>query len=93
MELLINNGANINIVNNYGYTPLTVASLSGDLEIVNLLISNGADINIHDNYGNTALIKAYIARDLQKMEFLINLGVVAFIKHLMNYDYPCKSGP
>ncbi len=45
-ELLISNGADVNLKNMEGNTPLHWASGQGKTEIVKILISNGADINI-----------------------------------------------
>ncbi len=53
-ELLIQNGADVNIQSDSG-TPLRTACLRGKKEIVELLLANGADINVKDNAGKTAL--------------------------------------
>lgn len=42
MKILVENGANVNIKNKYGNTPLNVAL---DFSAVSLLIENGADVN------------------------------------------------
>ena len=43
--LLLERGANIEEVNDEGYTPLMEASREGHEEMVALLLSQGADIN------------------------------------------------
>lgn len=43
-ELLIKNGANVNLFNKYQNTSLHVAAANNNIVIVNLLLSNKADI-------------------------------------------------
>jgi ankyrin repeat protein len=42
---LIDNGANVNMRNGRGKTPLYVASMSGYLQVVELLLQSGANVN------------------------------------------------
>ncbi|PWF94171.1 Ankyrin repeat protein [Spiroplasma poulsonii] len=58
VKLLIENGAEINHKNQFGNTPLILASQNGHTEIVKLLIENGAKINHKNQFGNTPLILA-----------------------------------
>ena len=44
-ELLIANGADVNVKNDFGPTPLHWAADEGHKEIVELLIANGANVN------------------------------------------------
>ena len=55
MQLLIDSGANINVQDSLGYTPLMWATLQEDLEAVKLLVNSGADISIENNRGDTAI--------------------------------------
>ena len=51
VELLIKNGANMNIADKDGYTPLHMASRNGHLDTTRLLLENGADLkNLDMNY-------------------------------------------
>jgi Ankyrin repeats (many copies) len=60
IELLLERGADVNMPEGYWrYTPLMQASVSGDVEIVNLLIANGADVFQRDHGGETALQLVY----------------------------------
>jgi ankyrin repeat protein len=43
---LIKAGADVNVINKYGVTPLFMAAQNGHLEIVILLLKAGADVNI-----------------------------------------------
>ncbi len=61
-ESLINWGANPNIKDVNGNSPLILASSKGNIEIVKLLIKANAKLDEQNNSGNTALIKAYLAR-------------------------------
>lgn len=54
-ELLLNNGLNANIPDNYRSTPLHMAATSGSREIVQLLLARGADARVTDNFGETPL--------------------------------------
>ena len=53
--LLIAEGANVNMKNNFGSTPLHHAASKGYKEIVELLIMAGADVNGKMNNGITPL--------------------------------------
>lgn len=58
MELLLNNGADVNQETPYG-TPLMVASTSElNLNMIELLLSSGANVNQQDQNGRTALFYA-----------------------------------
>ena len=45
-EILINNGADVNAVDDYGYTALIMAAIHGRSEIALLLLAHGADPNL-----------------------------------------------
>jgi ankyrin repeat protein len=58
VELLITQGAAVNLRNNEGRTALMYAATNGDAPAVNALLRSGASVNIADNNGETAVIKA-----------------------------------
>ena len=59
VNLLIYNGADVNIFDEDGKTALMCAAAAvGNETVVRLLINAGADVNIADNQGRTALIEA-----------------------------------
>jgi ankyrin repeat protein len=79
LEYLIAHGADVNIQNECGKTPLHIAS-SGRrdhigtlpngywrLKAVEILLSHGADVNIIDKKGETALHKASMAPDIMRL--------------------------
>ncbi|RFU27471.1 hypothetical protein B7463_g8880, partial [Scytalidium lignicola] len=55
VRMLLDNGANINVRDEHGQTPLHRAAYQGHTAIVELLLSKGADINEADQQGRTAL--------------------------------------
>jgi len=56
-ELLLDNGADINIVatNSGQDTPLHIATINGNIGIVTLLVARGANLDLQNAAGNTAL--------------------------------------
>jgi ankyrin repeat protein len=58
VELLIANGAMVNLQARDGRTALMCAAGNGDTRAVKALLKSGASVNIADNEGQTALIKA-----------------------------------
>lgn len=58
---LIEHGANTNVKNNAGHTPLLTAAAMNppnQIDLVNLLIENGADTKVADNNNETVLFIA-----------------------------------
>lgn len=87
MKVLIKNGANVNIKNNYGgKTPLHYAVGKGNIEIFKCLINNNANINVKDKSGLTIL---HQISDVEKEH--INLGKF-LIANGMNVNAKCNVG-
>lgn len=55
VEILVQNGADVNSTNTDEETPLHIATLIGRDEIVDFLIKSGADVNRKDKNEKTAL--------------------------------------
>lgn len=72
IELLLNNGANLQKENNFGYTSLMLASMKGNVEIVKYLILKGANIDAQNNKGDTALI---LAKHSDVVQLLTNCSI------------------
>lgn len=74
IKLLIENGADVNMKVENGWTPLHYASSSGGFYSIKLLIENGADVNMKDKIGRTPLMVALTYRDYEIAEILIENG-------------------
>jgi len=57
VEILIKNGANINLSNRNGNTALHLAATYGRADVISLLLANGADINVTSHSNKTPLDK------------------------------------
>jgi ankyrin repeat protein len=55
LRSLLGHGADINVQDMYGWSPLNLASNNGRLETVRLLLKYGADVEVKNNKGKTAL--------------------------------------
>ena len=73
-QILIDKGADINLVNRYGSTALIIASIYGNIKIVKLLLENKADINVVNLYHNTALKNAVISGHKEITTMLVDNG-------------------
>ena len=71
---LANKGANPNLADNRGVTPLMVASQLGFFEGVQALITAGARVDEPNQAGETPLITAVHRRDTQMMRVLLTAG-------------------
>ena len=74
IKFLANRGANPNIRDKKGVSPLQVAVRLGYTEGVEALIEAGADININDTAGETPLIAAVHRRDSALVRLLLEKG-------------------
>ena len=84
IKFLVEQGANVNYVDAWGYTPLNNAIMSNKVEEVKYLARNGANINYLDNRGKHCIDYAVTYnRDIAK--YLYNLGAqsnndISFLK-------------
>jgi ankyrin repeat protein len=74
MSFLIGKGANVNIRDAKGVTPLVVATNLGFIEGAELLLERGARADESNNAGETPLITAVHNRNLQLMRVLLKAG-------------------
>lgn len=63
VQYLLANGADVNIENRYGETPILAASSTGNLKLIRLLMGEGADLRAKSMSGLT--IKRYLEIKLQ----------------------------
>ena len=71
---LINKGANVEIRDRDGNTPLHDAALFGDVTAMNYLIGANARINATNSRGETPLILAVQRRDVTLVRLLVDAG-------------------
>jgi ankyrin repeat protein len=55
VQILLDNGVNVNAHDSLGSTALDFAAPSGHEETMKILLQNGADVKSTDIYGNTIL--------------------------------------
>lgn len=72
---LLDSGANLNVRDRYGDTPLILAIWSGEREVARLLLTRGADIYAVDKKGQTAWRLSYLFQDHESMEVMATRGV------------------
>ena len=71
---MIERGADVNVVNQHGNTPLICACYKGNVELAHLLIERGADVNFVNQHGNTPLICACNEGNVELAHLLIERG-------------------
>ena len=74
LGLLFQKGANLNLKDREGNTPLMLATISRWSEGVATLIRLKAQVNIQNRLGETPILKAVQARDLALVKALIDAG-------------------
>lgn len=89
IEILVKAGADINLKNKRGRTPLHTAAARNNRKAVHTLLKNQAKVDLQDNDGNTALHLAALNvgrysswRQYQDiMEMLLSYGALPTIKN------------
>ena len=74
VRFLLQRGANPNIADRNGVTPLQIAAQLGFIEGVEQLLKRGADVDVSDSTGETPLISAVHRRDIKLVETLVTNG-------------------
>lgn len=78
VEVLIKNGADVNIRDDSGYTPLHTACYSNNKGSVSILLNNGAEVNIFNNEGVTPLYNVATKGYLDVFNMLIQHGAINY---------------
>lgn len=73
-KVLLENGANPNMVRSGEHSPLILAVDGGYIELIKLLLSHGSDVNYQNELGESALELAVIAGSEAMVELLIRAG-------------------
>jgi ankyrin repeat protein len=71
---LLKAGANVSLANNYGATPMGLASEAGNTEIIKLLLEAGADADSPNADGQTALLAVARTGNVEAAELLVKHG-------------------
>ncbi|XP_052710712.1 uncharacterized protein LOC128185077 [Crassostrea angulata] len=74
VQLLLRNGADINLCMDHGDSPLLLACCYGYNSTVQLLLSNGADINLREGNGADSLIEACFGGHDSTIQNLLSYG-------------------
>lgn len=74
INLLQQNGADVNVADEEGETPLIIAAGNRFIDGARLLIHYGADVNRANRRGETPLIRAVQRRDYDMVELLLAQG-------------------
>lgn len=85
VTLFLDNGGNIESVNNEGNTPLHKAVIAQKINSIGLLLERGANVNTENNYKNTPLISAIISGNTDIIELLLK-------SHKLDINYQNKDG-
>lgn len=92
-EKLIKNGANLNILDEYGYSPLSRACQIGNFELFKLMLDYGADISLYSDDRNQLLIIALDENNLEIVEYLIKHGINGDVdQDTRAFEIACKKG-
>jgi ankyrin repeat protein len=74
IKKIIKRGADVNISDSAGFTPVWIAACHGHMAVVRALIDHGADVNITDNTGTTPVIIAAIKGHRDVVTLLYKVG-------------------
>jgi ankyrin repeat protein len=74
LELLLQKGAEVDAMTDYGYTPLITCCSSGNSEFAQFLVSRGADVNHGSESGVSPLAMALLRTETDLADMLIEQG-------------------
>lgn len=77
IRFLADQGANPNVTDANGVTPLQIATSLGYAEGVEALLKAGANVNVANSTGETPLISAVLRRDVELIRLLLANGASA----------------
>ena len=74
LQVIVDNGAEVNATNKQNCSTLMMASQKGNVDAMRLLLNSGANYDIEDNYGNTWLHYAVDGGCCKILQTAIDLG-------------------
>lgn len=74
LKLLIERGADVNVTDWHGNTPLINAAYFGHMDVVKALLEKGANVNTISKEGTTALIAAIYSGKEPLINYLLSFG-------------------
>jgi len=80
VELMLDNGADINFATDWNRTPLWAAAREGRLETLRLLLRRGADLDVQTKNGRTALFWASVNGYTECVRALLEAGANRSLK-------------
>lgn len=98
VECLIQSGASVNSLDEYGHAPIHWAAIGGFLDIMEVLVENGADLNFRTRDSQLALHYALQYEQKEVVDFILNkegeideyasimLGRIDLIKNFIDND-------
>ena len=85
-KLLINHGANVNLVDNKNYTPIHLAALTSAPRSLKFLLAIGCNINTKNKYNMTPLHCAIKIGSLDTFNVALESGADLHIKDINGYE-------
>ena len=74
VRILVEGGAEVNAVDNFGEPALHAAIDGENREIVRILVTAGADVDAKNSFGETALHSAILKGDSESVRILVEAG-------------------
>ena len=72
VNLLVEQGADVNVADHLMQTPLQFATDNNNFEMTKFLVEHGADVNAKNNNGGSVLFNAAATGNLELVEYLVN---------------------
>lgn len=96
VQLLLDNGADVNIQGGKNGSPLATAIITGDCRIVQLLIDRGADVNLKGGEYGCPLAAEMASGEQKIVQLLIESNAITLAQSKWRSRYSgfrqCKSG-
>ncbi|QRY18880.1 ORF-10 [Teiidae poxvirus 1] len=91
IRLLINYGANVNEIDDFGRTPLHHSICKGYHDITRLLVTSNALLDVEDNYTGSPLYYSVYKNDVLSTKLLIRNGADVNKDNILNIAISCRN--